>query len=215
MPDDSPFAVPWRFRRTFRVPADAGRYLRLRFDGINYRAKVWLNGEPLGEELVGAYRVFELDVTDRVVRDGDNDLVVELTAPTPCDLAITWVDWNPSPPDKNMGIWRDVWLVDTGPVALRAPFVTSCIFADGDRARLAIKGDLVNLTDEPQLAVVHAQIGELPRRVVRHVFELAPREERAFKLSADEHDALVVEQPASVVADASWASPSCTRSSST
>ncbi|HEY5945613.1 MAG TPA: sugar-binding domain-containing protein, partial [Kofleriaceae bacterium] len=195
MPEASPFAVPWRFRRTFRVPTDAGRYLRLRFDGINYRAKVWLNGEPLGEELVGAYRVFELDVTERVVRDGDNELLVELTAPTPCDLAITWVDWNPSPPDKNLGIWRDVWLVDSGPIALRAPFVTSRIFSNGDRARLTIEGDLVNVSDKPQLAIVHAQFPELPGRVVRQLFELAPRQERAFKLSADEHDALVVEQP--------------------
>ncbi|HEX5063613.1 MAG TPA: glycoside hydrolase family 2 TIM barrel-domain containing protein, partial [Kofleriaceae bacterium] len=194
MPADSPFAVPWRFRRTFRVPADAGRYLRLRFDGINYRAKVWLNGERLGEELVGAYRGFELDVTERVVRDGDNKLVVEVTPPTPCDLAITWVDWNPSPPDKNMGIWRDVWLVDTGPVALRAPFVTSRIAADGTCAWLAIEGDLVNLSDEPQRAVVHARIAELGR-AVNQVVELAPREERAFKLSADDHDALVVALP--------------------
>lgn len=195
MPEDSPFAAPWRFRRTFRVPADAGPYLRLRFDGVNYRAKVWLNGERLGDELVGAYRVFELDVTGVVDRSGDNELYVELTAPTPCDLAITWVDWNPSPPDKNMGLWRDVWLVDSGPVALRAPFVTSRITTDGERASLAIEGDLVNLSDEPQLAVVHAQIAELPGRTVRQVLELAPREERAFTLSADEHEALVVEHP--------------------
>ena len=194
MPDDSPFAVPWRFRRTVRVPADTGRYLRLRFDGINYRANAWLNGEPLGEELVGAYRVFELDVTERLLRDRANELVIEVTAPTPCDLAITWVDWNPSPPDKNMGIWRDVWLVDTGPVALRAPFVTSRIVADGALAWLAIEGDLVNLSDEPQCAVVHATIPELGR-AVHQVFELAPREERAFTLSADDHDELVVHQP--------------------
>ena len=195
MPGDSPFAVPWRFRRTVRVPADAGRYLRLRFDGINYRANVWLDGVPLGGELVGAYRVFELDVTDRVARDRDHELLVEVTAPTPCDLAITWVDWNPSPPDKNMGIWRDVWLVDTGPVALRAPFVTSRIDPSGDRAWLAIEGDFVNLSDEPQRAVVRATIAQLPGCVVHQAFELAPREERAFKLSAEEHAALVVEQP--------------------
>jgi exo-1,4-beta-D-glucosaminidase len=193
MPEGSPFAVPWRFRRTFRVPESAGRYLRLRFDGINYRAKVWLNGERLGEELVGAYRGFDLDLSERVVRDGDNDVLVEVIAPTPCELAITWVDWNPSPPDKNLGIWRDVWLVDTGPVALRAPFVTSQIA--GDRARLAIEGDLVNLSNEPQRTIVHAQIDEPRGCTVQQVFDLAPREVRAFKLSADDHAALVVDKP--------------------
>jgi exo-1,4-beta-D-glucosaminidase len=195
MPEDSPFAVPWRFRRSFRVPSDAGPHLRLRFDGVNYRARMWLNGEPLGDELVGAYRVFEMDVTERVVRDGDNELVVEVAAPTPCDLAITWVDWNPSPPDKNMGIWRDVWLVDSGPIALRAPFVTSAIESGGERARLTIAGDLVNVSDEAQVAVVHAQIAELPGRTVRKTFELAPRQELAFTLTADDFDALVIEQP--------------------
>jgi exo-1,4-beta-D-glucosaminidase len=183
MPEESPFAVPWRFRTRFRVAADAGRYLRLRFDGVNYRATVWLNGEQVGGELVGAYRVFELDVTELVIRDGDNLLEVELTAPTPCDLAITWVDWNPSPPDKNMGIWRDVWLVDTGPVALRAPFVTTRLAES--RARLTVQGDLVNLSDAPQTAIVHAQIAELPGRTLRQVVELAPREERAFAIETD------------------------------
>ena len=195
MPDDSPFAVPWRFRRTFRVPAGAGRYLRLRFDGINYRATVWLNGERLGEPLVGAYRVFELDVTDRVRRDGENLLELEIAAPTPCDLAITWVDWNPSPPDKNMGIWRDVWLCGSGPVALRAPFVTSRLVRGGQRAHLTIAGDLINLSREPQTAVVHAQIAELPGRAARQIVELAPGETRTFAMSSDEHDALLVDEP--------------------
>ena len=121
MPADSPFAVPWWYRKEFRVPAAAGHDLRLVLDGINYRANVWLNGRRVGETLVGAYRTFELDVTDVVDRSGANVLAVEVPAPGPCDLAITWVDWNPSPPDKNMGLWRDVCLTASGPVALRAP----------------------------------------------------------------------------------------------
>ncbi len=41
---------------------------------------------------------------------------VEVFAPTPSDLALNWVDWNPMPPDKNMGLWRDVYVTVTGPV---------------------------------------------------------------------------------------------------
>ena len=37
-----------------------------------------------------------------------NVLAVQIFAPTETDLAITFVDWNPAPPDKNMGLWRDV-----------------------------------------------------------------------------------------------------------
>ena len=191
MPDDSPFKVPWWFRTEFRVPADAGRHLRLQLDGINYRATAWLNGKRLGPTLVGAYRVFELDVTDLVDRDGVNVLAIEIGAPTPCDLAITWVDWNPSPPDKNMGIWRDVWLCWSGPVALRAPFVSTQL--DGlERARLTIAGDLVNVTDQPQVATVHAELDG--RRYIQQ-FELAPRQELAFALTPDVHPGLDLQRP--------------------
>jgi len=179
MPDDSPFGVAWWYRKEFRVPAEAGPYLRLRLDAINYRATVWLNGERLTDTLVGAYRVFELDVTDRVNRDGVNVLSIEVTSASPCDLALTWVDWNPSPPDKNMGIWRDVWLSWSGPVALRAPFVATELLEDGS-ARLTISGDLVNLSDEPQVATIHAELEG--RRMAEPVL-LAPGEERAFALA--------------------------------
>lgn len=191
MPADSPFAVPWWFRKEFRIPADAGPHLRLQLDGINYRANVWLNGAQVGATLVGAYRVFELDVTDLVDRHGPNVLAIEVTAPTPCDLAITWVDWNPSPPDKNMGLWRDVWLCWSGPVRLRAPFVTTAL--DGlERARLTIAGDLVNVTARAQVATVHA---ELDGRRLSARIALAPFEERPFALTAAEHPALVLERP--------------------
>jgi exo-1,4-beta-D-glucosaminidase len=33
-------------------------------------------------------------------------LAVEVFAPTEKDLAINWVDWNPAPADKNLGLWR-------------------------------------------------------------------------------------------------------------
>ena len=29
----------------------------------------------------------------------------ETFAPTEKDLGINWVDWNPCPPDKDMGLW--------------------------------------------------------------------------------------------------------------
>jgi exo-1,4-beta-D-glucosaminidase len=186
MPEDSPFAVPWWFRTEFRVPDDAGPYLRLRFDAINYRANVWLNGRRIGETLVGAYRVFELDVTTLVDRDGPNLLALELFAPGPCDLALTWVDWNPSPPDKNLGIWRDVWLCWSGTVVLRDPFVVSDL-EDGGRARLTVCGDLVNVSDLVQLATVRA---ELDGQEYAQTFKLMPREALAFEL-----DPVVLDEP--------------------
>jgi exo-1,4-beta-D-glucosaminidase len=193
MPEDSPFARPWWYRKTFDVPKDAGPHLFLRFDGINYRANIWLNGELLADSdtVAGSYRDFEFDATDRLHRDRSNVLAVEIFPPCSCDLAITWVDWNPSPPDKNMGLWRDVWLDSSGPVALRAPFVTTKL--DGvELATLKITGELVNATKEAQRATV---MGTIDGRSFSQDFDLPPRETTRFELDGSEHAALVLDQP--------------------
>ena len=49
-----------------------------------------------------------------------NAVAVEVFGPEPHDLAIMWVDWNPTPADKNMGLWGDVYLTDSGPARARA-----------------------------------------------------------------------------------------------
>jgi exo-1,4-beta-D-glucosaminidase len=142
MPADSPFAVPWWYRTEFTLPADAtGKTLWLRLDGVNFRFDAWLNGTKIADaaSTAGAYRVHELDVTG-AARPGTNALAVLVSAPKPTDLAITFVDWNPMPPDKVMGLYRPVTLVATGPVALRHPqVVTKLNLPAGDRAELTVK----------------------------------------------------------------------------
>ena len=67
MDPQSPYAVPWWYRTTFRVPATMhGRRVTLHFDGINYRANIWLNGLRLADStaVVGTYRRYEFDITD-------------------------------------------------------------------------------------------------------------------------------------------------------
>src|SRR5215467_10283245 len=50
MPEDSPFKKPWWFRKEFQLPADfGGRTVWLGFDGINFRANVWLNGKQIAD----------------------------------------------------------------------------------------------------------------------------------------------------------------------
>ena len=71
--------------------------------------------------MAGAWRLFEFDVTAAAKPGETNALAVEVFPPQPHDLAITFVDWNPQPPDKNMGLWRDVYITATGPVAMRFP----------------------------------------------------------------------------------------------
>src|SRR2546423_5487883 len=64
MDPSSPYAVPWWYRTTFRVPAAMrGKRVRLNFDGINYRANVWLNGNRIADSsaVAGSHRRYRSD----------------------------------------------------------------------------------------------------------------------------------------------------------
>src|SRR5207247_7902858 len=93
------------------------------------RANIWLNGKQIAksEDVAGAWRTYEFNITDAAKLGQMNVLAVQTWAPTETDLAITFVDWNPAPPDKNMGLWRGVDIVTSGPVAARSPAVASTV----------------------------------------------------------------------------------------
>lgn len=148
MPPDSPFRHSWWYRTTFELPAShAGRTVWLGFDGINFRANIWLNGRQVAaaKQAAGAWRLFEFDVTSAAKAGQKNTLAVEVFPPQPHDLAITFVDWNPQPPDKNMGIWRDVYITTSGPVSMRYPTVTTVLnLPKTDEATLQVRAELHN-----------------------------------------------------------------------
>ncbi len=50
MPDRSPFKVAWWYRTEFTVTPPAGGQAWLNFDGINYRANIWLNGKLIADD---------------------------------------------------------------------------------------------------------------------------------------------------------------------
>ena len=106
MPEDSPFRRSWWFRNEFQAPDGyRGKTVWLHFDGINFRANVWLNGHQIAssDKMAGAWRLFEYDVTRVIKPGGKNLLAVEVFPPQPNDLAITFVDWNPLPARQRHG----------------------------------------------------------------------------------------------------------------
>ncbi len=122
------FVIPWWYRSVFAVEEGApGTRTLLRINGMIPAADVWLNGQRVAERttVAGAYPVQELDVT-RWVHAGANTLALRVYAGDPrTSLIVGWVDWNPTPPDNDMGPWRGVDIVRTGPVELRFPHVAS------------------------------------------------------------------------------------------
>jgi beta-galactosidase len=101
--------LPWAgigwYRKHFTVPvADSGRRFFVDFDGAMSHAKVWLNGQYLGEWPYG-YASFRFDMTRHLRFGKENVLAVRLDNPPNSSR------WYPGG-----GIYRNVWLVVTSPV---------------------------------------------------------------------------------------------------
>jgi len=163
MPADSPFAVSWWYRTEFKLPANSkGKRLWLNFDAINYRADIWLNGHQIATsgQAVGMYRMYEFDITDVAVAD-TNTLALEVTAPGQNDLTITYVDWNPMPADKDMGLVRDVYILTSGPVSMRNAQVVTRLDNPPDKAHLTLYADLKNTGSQPVDGTLKATIGNI------------------------------------------------------
>ena len=195
MAPDSPYHCGWWYRKTFSVPAvDKGKTLWLRFAGINYRGDLWMNGQKVADDktFLGELRI-DFDVTKYVIAGKENALAVEVFAPTENDLAMTWVDWSPMPPDKVMGIWRDVDLVATGPVEVTSPAVTTH-FADASlkEADLTVYAELRNATDKPVSGVLTAM---LEGTHVEQPVELAANEHKSVSFAPDAFAKLKIQNP--------------------
>jgi exo-1,4-beta-D-glucosaminidase len=189
------FAVPWWYRTELRVEEPLAASARLVFRGVNYSAEVWLNGERIAgrEQIVGAFRNFDLDVTGKL-RAGANALAVQVFPPQPGDFTVGFVDWNPEPPDRSMGLWRDVELRRSGPVSLENVFVTSDFdTANPVSAALTLEAEVVNHGDVPQHAQLGVQVEGGPRGDYR--VQLAAGERKRLRLTPAELPALQVANP--------------------
>jgi exo-1,4-beta-D-glucosaminidase len=170
MPKDSPFRCSWWFRTEFTPPADTEHKTNwLDFLGINYRANIWLNGQKITDarDVAGTFATFEFNVTNSLRPGKTNALAVEVFAPGKNDLGITWVDWNPTPPDKDMGIWKEVFLRSSGDVSVRNAFVSTKLDADYKDAALTISADLRNVANHSVSGVLRAEVDG--KQVSQHV----------------------------------------------
>jgi exo-1,4-beta-D-glucosaminidase len=200
MPAASPYAAPWWYRNEFEIPAaEKGRQIWMQFRGINYRGVIWINGKKMAgsDEIVGAFRRYEFNVTQYVHPGRKNAIAVAVSAPKAGELGIAWVDWNPAPPDKDMGLWQEVVLTTTGPVALRHPFVaTKLDLPKAELAHLTVRVLLSNASSDPVKGTLRGKItgGGLAVDFAQDV-ELAATETKEITVSPDSVPALNLLRP--------------------
>jgi exo-1,4-beta-D-glucosaminidase len=195
MPDGSPFKCAWWWRNEFAVPASfAKKNVSIHFPGINYRANVWFNGQKIGDskEIAGTYRIFEFDLTKLMKAGAKNVIALEMTAPAKEDLGITWVDWNPTPADKNLGIWKEVAVTARGPVSIRNPFVKTQLNADLTAADLTISADLRN---DSGAATKGTLVAEVDGKTLKLPVELAAGESKSIRFEPEHFAALRLDRP--------------------
>ena len=196
MPKDSPFSCSWWYRKEFSLPKELEkRQIWLHFDGINYRANIWINGSKIADasEVAGPYRTYDFNVTQFVKAGEENVIAVETFAPTENDLAMNWVDWNPAPPDKDMGLWGDVYLTTSGVVTVRYPeVVTHFTDATLKEADLTVIAEVENASGE----VVSADIGAAFDGIhLEQTVQLQPGESHTVMFTPDHFPQLRVENP--------------------
>jgi beta-mannosidase len=117
--------VLYRCRFAWQPSSTQEGMLSLRFGGVYYAARVWLNGTYLGGHQ-GYFSPFEFDVTDVLVA-GENELLVEVHSPEEREenaretIGGVWARWDGLGPHTNPGgIFREVELVSSGEVRIRS-----------------------------------------------------------------------------------------------
>jgi len=154
MPDGSPFKDPRWWITSFDVPAlrddKTFKNCVIEFSGINYSAEIWLNGKLIADsnEVAGTYRKFIFDISEYITLER-NILALKIYPQSSDDLAFSFVDWHPMPPDKCTGIWRDVNLIWFSDVRINDFSVQSRLNKDYSKADIIVLLEIYNAGNKP------------------------------------------------------------------
>lgn len=184
------------YRRAFHTDVDpSAHHIRLRFEGVFYKASVWLNGERLGSH-EGGYTPFEFPVTD-MLKPGRNFLVVRVdnrwsrrTIPgarmgdLPRDQVYPWLEYG--------GITRAVSLIQTGKVYVAKQKIEAEPDLDAGTAKIRVLTWFRNAGDKPEEVRVKWNVKEGQQALVESAgrISLAPestvRVERVLALEKNQ-----------------------------
>lgn len=217
---DSFFYSDFWYRTEFVAPAiPHGDLAWLNFDGINWKADVFLNGEKVGR-IEGGFLRGQFDVTGKLIPGQKNSLAVRveknatpgsakqktyespgknggaLGADNPTYHASIGWDWIPTIRGRNTGIWGDVFLTTSGTVTLEDPFIkTTLPLPDTSTADISIEVDLQNhqaKTTKPITGILRGRFGEI-KFEQRVTIEGAAR--KKITLDHTTHPALRMQNP--------------------
>jgi hypothetical protein len=186
MISDSFFYADFWYRAEFTLPKTYdGRKVWLNFDGINWKAEVFLNGEKIGR-IDGGFMRGLFDVTGQIKLKEKNAIAIRieknatpgsmkqktletaglnggaLGADNPTYHASIGWDWIPPVRGRNIGIWNDVYLTASGSVTIEKPFVkTTLPLPDTSQADVRVEVALKNSESKPASGILRGKFGEV------------------------------------------------------
>jgi len=193
---------PWWFRKVFELPAsENGKNVILKLHGINYKANVWLNGVLIADstQIIGPFRIIELDITKQVKYKGENILAIEVKRPfnpqkRGGDLAIDYADWIHYPPDFNNGIINNVELKTFNKVGIEYPLVTTKFDLPSIAvAHLQVDAMAINYTGKAEDALVKGEIND--KVSFEKKVHLLPREKKQVTFLPADYPQLNIKNP--------------------
>jgi exo-1,4-beta-D-glucosaminidase len=190
------FRKAWWYQTSFDLTGfdPEKEQTKLLLDGINYSANVWLNGHLIlsADTTFGAFRQFSCDITG-IASESGNNLAIEILPPKPGDFYMGFVDWAPTPPDQNMGVYRPVRIKRSGKVSIDRPFVITNVNTETlDEATLFVSAELTNHYSESKEMTLEARVEEL---MIRDTFTLKAGETLLAELSPEKFKELTIKNP--------------------
>jgi beta-galactosidase len=155
-----PTGIGW-YRKTFVLPAAAGRSVYIEFDGVYKRSEVWLNGHSLGYRPNG-YISFRYELT-RYLRPAGQPNVLAVRVDNSAQPDSRWY--------TGSGIYRHVRLLTTHQVAVDewGTFVTTAAVS-AQAATVAVRTQLLNATGQPRTVNLQTVVlDKTGREVVRQL----------------------------------------------
>ena len=207
----------WWYRISFPTPDNAANeQLTLLFNGINYKAEVWLNQKRLGD-IAGAFTRAEFPINEVLKSQGENTLAVRIIPPHnpgipheqefnsagpnggalcldgPTFISSEGWDWIPGIRDRNIGIWQDVEIVRSGNIALKdVQVITDLPLPDTSKADISIIASIENNSATPSTATINGEIGDIS---FSKEVSLNAGEKRDIEFSKKEFEQLVMQNP--------------------
>jgi beta-galactosidase/beta-glucuronidase len=189
---DSFFYADFWYRNQFVIaPVAPGHHVWLNFDGVNWKAEVFFNGEKLGQ-INGGFTRAQFDVTPFVRPGAKNALAVLihknaspgaikektlaktdsnggiLGADNPTMHSTIGWDWIPTMRGRDTGIWNRVYLTNSGAVTIEKPLAYSTLpLPDTSRADVTVEATLHNQEQRTVSGTLRGKFGNV--QFAKHV----------------------------------------------